>query len=97
MTDRIATSAYVQGNGPKTETYTDKETAYKIRNALRERFENINIMGLTELVAKFYDLVKKKGSECPDEWFSMQYTMVEYAWITMGPSRYCRHSTELSF
>jgi hypothetical protein len=27
-------------------------------------------MGLTELVAKFYDVVKIKGSECPDEWFS---------------------------
>jgi hypothetical protein len=27
-------------------------------------------MGLTELAAKFYDVVKVKGSECPDEWFS---------------------------
>jgi hypothetical protein len=27
MTDRIAVSTYVQGNGPETETYTDKETA----------------------------------------------------------------------
>jgi hypothetical protein len=70
MTDRIAVSTYVQGNGPETETYTDKETAYKIRMALRERFENINTMGLTELVAKFYDVVKNKGNECPDEWFS---------------------------
>jgi hypothetical protein len=26
-------------------------------------------MGLTELVAKFYD-VKVKGSECLDKWFS---------------------------
>jgi hypothetical protein len=58
------------GNGSETETYTDKETAYEIRQALRERFENINTMGLTELVAKFYDVVKVKGSECPDEWFS---------------------------
>jgi hypothetical protein len=62
MTDRIALSTYVQGNGPETETYTDKETAYEIRQALRERFENINTMGLTELVAKFYDVVKVKGS-----------------------------------
>jgi hypothetical protein len=66
MTDRIAVSTYVQGNGPETETYTDKETAYEIRQALRERFENINTMGLTELEAKFYDVVKVKGSECPD-------------------------------
>jgi hypothetical protein len=27
-------------------------------------------MGLTDLVVKFYDVVKVKGSECPDEWFS---------------------------
>jgi hypothetical protein len=27
-------------------------------------------MGLTEIVAKFYDVVKVKGSECPDKWFS---------------------------
>jgi hypothetical protein len=27
-------------------------------------------MGLIELVAKFYDVVKVKGNECPDEWFS---------------------------
>jgi hypothetical protein len=26
MTDRIALSTYVQGNGPETETYTDMET-----------------------------------------------------------------------
>jgi hypothetical protein len=70
MADRIAVSIYVQGNGPETETYTDKETAYEIRETLRERFENINTMGLTELVAKFYDAVKVKGSEFPDEWFS---------------------------
>jgi hypothetical protein len=58
MTDRIAVSTYVQGHGPETETYTDKETAYEIR------------IGLTELVVKFYEVVKVKGSECPDEWFS---------------------------
>jgi hypothetical protein len=70
MTDRIAVSTYVQANGPETDTYTDKETAYEIRAALRERFENISTLGLTELVAKFYEVVKLKGNECPDEWFS---------------------------
>jgi hypothetical protein len=70
MTDRIAVSTYIQGNGSETESYTDKETAYEIMTSLRERFENINTMGLTELVAKFYDGVKNKGSEFPDEWFS---------------------------
>jgi hypothetical protein len=44
--------------------------AYEIRIALRVRFENINTMGLTELVAKSYEVVKVKGSECQDEWFS---------------------------
>jgi hypothetical protein len=38
MTERIAVSTYVHGNGPETETYTDKETAYEIRQA----HENIN-------------------------------------------------------
>jgi hypothetical protein len=66
MTDRIAVSTYVHGNGPET----DRETAYEIRIALRERFENINTMGWTELVVKFYEVVKMKGNECPDEWFS---------------------------
>jgi hypothetical protein len=63
MTDRISVSTYVQGNGPETETYTDKERAYEIRVALRERFDNINTMGLTELVAKFYEVVTVKGSD----------------------------------
>jgi hypothetical protein len=31
MTDRIAVSTYVQGNGPEKETCTDKETAHEIR------------------------------------------------------------------
>jgi hypothetical protein len=70
MTDRIAVSTYVQGNGPEIETYTDNETAYEIKIALRERFENMNTIGLTKLVAKFYDVVNIKGSECPDKWFS---------------------------
>jgi hypothetical protein len=70
MTDRIAVSTNAQGNGTETETYTDRETAYEIRQALRERFENINTMGLTELVAKFFEVVKVKGNKCPDEWFS---------------------------
>ena len=69
-TDRIAVSTYVQGNGPETDAYTERATAYEIRMALRERFENINTMGLTELTSRFYEVVKEKGHECPDEWFS---------------------------
>jgi hypothetical protein len=60
LTDRIAVSTYVQGNGPESDVYTGKPTAYEIRMALRERFENINTIGLTELTARFYDVVKKK-------------------------------------
>jgi hypothetical protein len=70
LTDRIAVSTYIQGNGPETDVYTERETAYEIRSALRERFENINTMGLTELTSRFYDVVKTRGKECPDEWFS---------------------------
>jgi hypothetical protein len=87
MTERIVVSTYVQGNGPKTETYTDKETAYEIRQALRERFENINTMGLTELVDKFYDVVKVKGSECPDEWFSDMLYLNDQIVRTNGTKR----------
>jgi hypothetical protein len=65
-TFRIAVSIYVQGNGPETEANTNRAMAYEIRIALRERFENINTMRLTELVAKFCEVVKVKGSE----WFS---------------------------
>jgi hypothetical protein len=45
MTNRIAVRTYLQGNVPETESCTYKETAYEIRTALRERFENINTMG----------------------------------------------------
>jgi hypothetical protein len=69
-TDRIAVSTYVQGNGPETDAYTEKSTAYEIRMALRERLENINTMGLNELTSRFYEVVKNKSHECPDEWFS---------------------------
>jgi hypothetical protein len=42
MTDKIAVSTYVQENGPETDTYTDKETAYyEIREALREHLRKL--------------------------------------------------------
>jgi hypothetical protein len=69
-TDRIAVSTYVQGNGPETDSYTEKGIAYEIRMDLRERFEKISTIGLTELTSRFYDVVKNKGHECPDEWFN---------------------------
>jgi hypothetical protein len=88
MTDRIAVRPYVQGNGPETDTCTDKETAYEIREALREHYENMNPLGLTELVAKFYDVVKLKGNECPDEWFSGMLYLNEQ----MTNEKYCIYS-----
>jgi hypothetical protein len=36
VTDKIAVSTYVKRNGPETETYTDRETAYEIRIELRD-------------------------------------------------------------
>jgi hypothetical protein len=74
LTDRIVVSTYVQGNGPETDVYTDKPTAYEIRMALRDRFENINTMGQTELTGRFYDVVKNKSQECPDAWLVICYT-----------------------
>jgi hypothetical protein len=41
-------------------TDKDKDTAYDIRAALREQFENINPLGLTKLMAKFYNVVEMK-------------------------------------
>jgi hypothetical protein len=87
MTDRITVSMYVQGNGPETETYPDKEASYEIRQDLRDRFENIKTMGLTELVAKFYDVVKVKGSECPDKWFSDMLYLNDQIVRTNGTKR----------
>jgi hypothetical protein len=39
--------------------HTQIKKNHEIRTALRERFENINTMGITELVTKFYDVVKE--------------------------------------
>jgi hypothetical protein len=76
MTDRISVITNVQGNGPEIYTYTDKETAYEINIALRERFES-----LTELVERFCEVVKVKGSEFPEEWFSeMLYLNCQGKW-----------------
>jgi hypothetical protein len=43
MTDRIAVGTNVQGNGPETDTYTDKETAYEIRAVLREHLRTLTL------------------------------------------------------
>jgi hypothetical protein len=72
--DRIAKSIYVQGNGGTTDVYTEHETAYEIREALRSRYENTEAWGLTELTQKYNETVRRNPMGCPDEWFnSLQY------------------------
>jgi hypothetical protein len=44
-------------------------------------------MGLTELVAKFYDVVKVKVGECPDEWLSDLLYLNEQIVKANGTSR----------
>jgi hypothetical protein len=82
--DRIAVSTNVQGNGPETDAYTEKSTAYEIRMALRGRFENLSTMGLTELTSRFYEVVKNKGHECPDEWFSDMFYLNDWLMVPRG-------------
>ena len=73
-TDRIAKSVYVLGNGGATDVYTNQETAYEIREALRARYENTEQWGLTTLTEKYNEVVRGNQYACPDMWFdSLQY------------------------
>ena len=73
-TDRIARSVYVLGNGGTTDVYTNYDTAYEIREALRARYENTEQWGLTTLTEKFNEVVRANQYACPDIWFdSLQY------------------------
>ena len=47
--DRIARTLYVLGNTGSTDAYTNGESAYEIRTALRVRFAPVDGMGLAEL------------------------------------------------
>ena len=72
--DRIAKSTYVLGNSGMTDVYTDFDTAYEIREALRARFENTEAWGLTQLTEKYNEAVRTQPYACPDEWFNqLQY------------------------
>ena len=68
--DRIAKSTYVLGNSGMTDVYTNYETAYEIREALRARFENTEAWGLTQLTEKYNEAVRLEPYACPDEWFN---------------------------
>jgi hypothetical protein len=68
-TDRIAKSVYVLGNGGATDVYTNQETAYEIREALRARYENTEQWGLTTLTEKYNEVVRANQHACPDVWF----------------------------
>jgi hypothetical protein len=73
-TDRIARSVYVLGNGGPTDVYTNQDTAYEIREALRARYENTEQWGLTTLTEKFNEVIRANQYACPDIWFdSLQY------------------------
>jgi hypothetical protein len=73
-TDRIAKSVYVLGNGGATDVYTNQETAYEIREALRARYKNTEQWGLTTLTEKYNEVVRVNQYACPDMWFdSLQY------------------------
>jgi hypothetical protein len=73
-TDRIARSVYVLGNGGPTDVYTNQDTAYEIREALRSRYKNTEQWGLTTLAEKFQWVIRANYYACPDFWFdSLQY------------------------
>jgi hypothetical protein len=67
--DRIARSVYVLVNGGPTDVYTNQNTAYEIREALRARYKNTEQWGLTTLIEKFNDVVRANQYACPDIWF----------------------------
>jgi hypothetical protein len=73
-TDRIAHSVYVLGNGEPTDVYTTQDTAYELREALQERYENTEQWGLSTLADKFNEIIRANQYACPDIWFdSLQY------------------------
>jgi hypothetical protein len=54
--------------------YSNQDTAYKIREALRARYKNTEQWGLTTLTKKFNDVVRANQYACPDIRFdSLQY------------------------
>jgi hypothetical protein len=67
--ERIAHSTYVMGNSDVADAYTNKDTAYEIREALRERFGVTGKMSLVELTGDFNKVPISKPYHCPDEWF----------------------------
>jgi hypothetical protein len=73
-TDHIAQSVYVLGNGGPTDVYTNQDTAYEIREALRARLEITEQWGLTTLTKKFNNVVRANQHACPDIRFDcLQY------------------------
>jgi hypothetical protein len=54
--------------------YTNYDAAYKIREVLRARYENMEQWGLTTLTEKFNEVIRANQYACPDIWFySFQY------------------------
>jgi hypothetical protein len=76
-TDRVARSTYIQGNTGTTDVYTNFDTAYEIREALRARYENTEAWGLTTLTEKYNETVRGSQNVCPDIWFDQLQYLVE--------------------
>jgi hypothetical protein len=54
--------------------YTNQDTAYAIREALRTRYKKTEQWGLTTLTEKFNEVIRENQYVCPDIWFdSLQY------------------------
>ena len=68
--DRNAVSTYIMGNSGETDTYTNGATAFDIRESLRQRYENKDPLGLSELTELYLTSVTRHIDECPDIWFS---------------------------
>jgi hypothetical protein len=71
-----------------TQTWANFKVHFALQDRDRQETATATYLGYSGAVVVVKPIVAP-----PD----LQYTMVEYPWITTGPSRYCRNSTELSF
>ena len=66
--DRTAISQYVLGNSGSNDAYTNGQSAYKIRMALRARYAPVDGIGLAELQQRYNEVISKQPYACPDIW-----------------------------
>ena len=78
--DRVARTLYVLGNTGSTDAYTNGESAYDIRMALRARFAPVDGMGLAELQQRYSEVITKQPYACPDIWVNdLEYFSLQMA------------------